>query len=128
MIPADADPARRTPRTSRLTPCLAVVSRPCYGELVRGSYNFTRAGLANADQHGITTLEVWEVLDSDRRLFSRIGDRSMIILGATEAGRHLVVLVAEADLEPDVWDITAARDMSQQEISQFRRARGGPHA
>lgn len=95
---------------------------------MRGSYNFTRAGIANASQHGITTLEVWEVLDSDRRLFSRIGERSMIVLGATGTGRYLVVLVSEADLEPDVWDIVAVREMSQQEISQFRRARGGPHA
>jgi uncharacterized DUF497 family protein len=95
---------------------------------VRGSYNFTRAGIANAEQHGITTLEVWEVLDSDRRLFSRVRERSIIVLGATEAGRHLLVLVSEAADEPDVWDIVAAREMSQQEISQYRRARGGPYA
>jgi uncharacterized DUF497 family protein len=95
---------------------------------VRGSYNFTHAGIANAAQHGITTLEVWEVLDSDRRLFSRVGERSMIVLGATQVGRHLLVLVHEAEHEPDTWDIVAAREMSQQEISQFRRARGGPHA
>lgn len=95
---------------------------------MRGSYNFTRAGLTNAAQHGITTLEVWEVLDSARRLFSRVGDRSMIVLGATGTGRHLLVLVCEAEHEPDVWDIVAARELSPQEISQYRRARGGPHA
>ncbi|HET9657501.1 MAG TPA: hypothetical protein VFP72_19270 [Kineosporiaceae bacterium] len=95
---------------------------------MRGSYNFTRAGIANAEQHGITALEVWEVLDSDRRLFSRVGERSMIVLGATEAARHLLVLVSESADEPDVWDIVAAREMSQQEISQYWRARGGPHA
>ena len=94
---------------------------------MRGSYNFTRAGIANAAQHGITIVEVWEVLDSDNRLFSRIGDRSMIVLGSTSAGRHLVVLVSEAELEPDTWDVVAVREMSQQEFSQYRRARGGPH-
>ncbi len=95
---------------------------------MRGSYNFTRAGLANAAQHGITTLEVWEVLDNPGRLFSRVGERSMIVLGATMTGRHLLVLVAEAELEPDVWDIVAAREMGRQEIDQYQRARGGRHA
>jgi uncharacterized DUF497 family protein len=104
------------------------VSRACYRESVRGDYNFTRAGIANAAQRGITTLEVWEVLDSDRRLFSRIGKRTMIVLGATNDGRHLLVLVREADHEPDVWDIVATREMTTQEISQFRKVRGGPHA
>lgn len=95
---------------------------------MRGSYNFTHAGITNAAQHGIRTLEVWEVLDSDRRLFSRVGERSMVVLGATRVGRHLLILVREAESEPDVWDIVAAREMSQEEIGQFRRARGGPHA
>jgi hypothetical protein len=95
---------------------------------VRGNYNFTRAGIANAAQRGITPLEVWEVLDGGRRLFSRVGEQSMIVLGATDQGRHLLVLVSESDHEPDVWDIVAAREMNMPEISQFRRARGGPHA
>jgi hypothetical protein len=77
-------------------------------------------------------LDVWEVLDSDRRLFSQVDDQSMIVLGPTDEGRHLLVLVSESesesDLEPDVWDIVAAREMSLQEISQYRRARGGLQA
>ena len=73
-------------------------------------------------------LDVWEVLDSDRRLFSQVDDQSMIVLGPTDEGRHLLVLVSESDLEPDVWDIMAAREMNLQEISQYRRARGGLHA
>ena len=79
-------------------------------------------------KHRITILEVWEVLDSDRRLFGRVGERAMIVLGTTQSVRHLLVLVHEAEHEPDTWDIVAAREMSQQEISQFRRTRGGPHA
>lgn len=73
-------------------------------------------------------LEVWEILDSDRRLFSRVDDRSMIVLGPTDEGRYLLILVSESDLEPDVWNIVAAREMSLQEISQYWRARGGLHA
>lgn len=34
----------------------------------------------------------------------------MLVLGVTPTGRHLVVLMTEADLEPDMWDIVAAGD------------------
>lgn len=45
----------------------------------------------------------------------------MLILGTTEAGRHIVILVTEADLEPDVWDVVAAREMTEQEITSYRK-------
>jgi uncharacterized DUF497 family protein len=94
---------------------------------VQGEYNITTAGFRNAQQHGITPLEIFEVLDCDVRLFRRVGDQSMVVAGPTNAGRHLVILVTEADLEPDVWDIVAAREMSDQEITSYRKAReGGP--
>jgi hypothetical protein len=92
---------------------------------VRGEYNITRAGLRNAAQYGITPVELFEVIDSSTRLFSRAGDRSMLVLGVTQAGRHLVILVTEASLEPDVWDIVAAREMAGQEIASYRKVQGG---
>jgi hypothetical protein len=49
---------------------------------VRGEYNITRAGLRNAAQYGITPVELFEVIDSSTRLFSRAGDRSMLVLGS----------------------------------------------
>jgi hypothetical protein len=95
---------------------------------VRGEYNITAAGLRNAAQRGITPVELFEVIDSATRLFKRVGDASMLILGATEAGRHLVILATEADLEPDVWDIVTAREMTEQEITSYRKVRGGSDA
>ena len=94
---------------------------------MQGEYNITTAGFRNAQQHGITPREIFEVLDCDVRLFRRVGDQSMVIAGPTDTGRHLVILVTEADLEPDVWDIVAAREMSDPEITSYRKAReGGP--
>lgn len=95
---------------------------------MRGEYNLTAAGLRNAAQHGITPVEVFEVLDSRNRLFRRVGDQSMLVLGVTAAGRYLVILVGEADLEPDVWDVVAVREMGEQEIVSYRKVRGGSDA
>jgi len=39
-----------------------------------------------------------------------------------------VVLVTEADLEPDVWDVVAAREMTEQEIASYRKVQGGSDA
>lgn len=95
--------------------------------MVRGEYNLTTAGFRNSQQHGITPLEIFEVLDSGARLFKRVGDQSMVVAGPTEAGRHLLILVTEADLEPDVWDIVAAREMTQPEINSYLKVReAGP--
>ena len=95
---------------------------------MRGEYNVTGAGLRNAAQYGITPAELFEVIDSDTRLFSRVGEQSMLVLGVTEAGRHLVILVTESDLEPDVWDLVAAREMSEREITGYQKIRGGNDA
>lgn len=92
---------------------------------MRGQYNLTTAGLRSAADHEVTALELFEVLDSQGRLFGRVGDQSMLVLGVTSTGRHLVILVTEADLEPDVWDIVAAREMRDQEITNYRQVRAG---
>jgi uncharacterized DUF497 family protein len=95
---------------------------------VRGEYNLTTAGLRNAAQHGISAAEIFEVIDSRARLFSRAGDQSMLILGATDTGKHIVILVTEADLEPDVWDVVATREMRESEITAYRKVQGGSDA
>lgn len=94
---------------------------------MRGSYNLTLAGFRHAEQHGITPEEVWEVLGSERRLYSPVDRHQTVIYGATAAGRFLALLVREDDFEDDVWDIVAARDMTEREISELRRLRGGDH-
>lgn len=95
---------------------------------MRGEYNLTTAGLRNAAQHGISAAEIFEVIDSRTRLFSRAGDQSMLILGITGAGRYIMIMVTEADLEPDVWDVVAAREMRESEIAAYRKVRGGNDA
>jgi hypothetical protein len=89
---------------------------------VKGSYNFTRAGLLNADDHGITPDEVWQMLNSASRVFRSLDgdDRSRVVIGVTEAGRYIVVLVRE-DLDDDLesWDIVAARDLPEGQVPRY---------
>lgn len=86
-----------------------------------GRVNFTRAGIANAAQHGITPAETWEIVDSPERMIMTVGEQSRAILGFTRTGRGLAVLVQEADLEDDVWDIMAVRDMRPGEAAMVRK-------
>ena len=91
---------------------------------MKGDYNFTRAGLRNAEEHGITPYEVWQMLSSDRRVFRAVegDDHSRVIIGATDAGRYIVVLVQEdPNDEPDSWDIVAARSLPAEQAAVYER-------
>ena len=90
-----------------------------------GNYNFTRAGLRNAEEHGITPAEVWEVVGAEGVLYTPVGENRTVVFGATAAGRYLAVLVEEDQYEDDTWDIVASRDMADEEISALRRLMGG---
>jgi hypothetical protein len=92
--------------------------------MVRGSYSFTRAGLVNCRQHGITPAEVWEVVNSDERVFLPVGIQSRLVAGQTRAGRWIGFLARECAGEPDVWDIVAARGLGDNEIKNVRQMRG----
>jgi hypothetical protein len=92
---------------------------------VQGQYNFTRAGLRNVEQRGITPVEVWEVIESGQRLFTPVGGTQKVIYGRTAHGRYLAVLVEEDEFEDDVWDVLAARELSDREIRQLRGVHGG---
>lgn len=95
---------------------------------VKGEVNFTRAGILNAAQHGITPAEAWEVVDSHERVVVPVGDLSRLILGFTGSGRGLAILVQEADLEDDVWDIVGVRELRPEEataVRQVQRRRRG---
>ena len=89
---------------------------------VKGEVNFTRAGLLNAAQRGITPEQTWEVVDSHERVVVPVGDQSRLMLGFTAAGRGLAILVQEADLEDDVWDIVSVRDLRPEEVTAVRQA------
>jgi len=91
---------------------------------VKGGYNFTTAGLRNAEQHGITVNEVWQMLGSTQRLFRVVegDDHSRVIIGVTNAGRYLVVMVREdRDDEPDSWDIVAARELPEAQVAAYEQ-------
>lgn len=88
-----------------------------------GEINLTRAGLANAAQRGIAPEEIWQVVDSHERVILHVGETSRLIAGFTSARRGLAVLVQESDLEDDVWDVVAARDLTGTEAQQVETAR-----
>ena len=87
---------------------------------MKGDYHFTRAGLLNADEHGITPDEVWQMLNSVSRIFRSLDDHSRVVIGVTEANRFIVVLVREdPDDELEGWDIVAARDLPEEQIPVY---------
>jgi hypothetical protein len=92
--------------------------------MVGGSYSFTRAGIANCEQHGITPREIWEVVASRQRMFVPVGHRSRLVAGRTDEGRWLGFLAQESDRQADEWEIVAARELDDQEIKNVRQARG----
>ena len=91
---------------------------------MRSRYRLTLEGADNAAAHGVSARELWQVLESDRRLYVPIGDRSRFVVGELEGGRWIGFLAQEADDQDDVWDIVAARELDDQETRQARRARG----
>jgi hypothetical protein len=95
---------------------------------VKGEVNFTRAGILNAAQHGVTPAETWEAVDSHERVVVPAGEQSRLMLGFTTSGRGLAILVQEADLEDDVWDIVGVRELRPEEataVRQVQRRRRG---
>ena len=91
---------------------------------MRSSYRLTLQGADNALEHGITPRDLWQILETDRRLFVPVGQRSRFVVGQLASGRWIGFLAQEADDADDVWDIVAARELDEQEIQQVRRARG----
>ena len=54
-----------------------------------------------------------------RNLIQRVGEGKHIILGRTEEGRYLFVVLAQK--EPGLFRVITARDMTQAERRQFSR-------
>lgn len=82
----------------------------------------------NAEQRGIAPAEAWEVVDSHERVVAPVGEQSRLIMGFTGSGRGLAILVQEAELEDDVWDVVAVRDLRAEEalaVRQVQRRRRG---
>ena len=70
-------------------------------------------------RHGIVPDEVEQVVYTRPRLSLAGRENTTYIFGTTEAGRHLLVVLAEA-LDGRMYVVTA-RDMSDQERRSFRK-------
>lgn len=95
---------------------------------MRSSYRLTLQGADDAMQHGISPRELWQVLESDRRLFVPVGERSRFVICELESGRWIGFLAQEAEDTDDVWEIVAARELGEAEVRQARRVRGDQDA
>jgi hypothetical protein len=65
---------------------------------------------------------VWEALHSTRRVIRHLGDDVMVLYATNRRGRHLAVLLAEANHTDNDWDVLSARDLSDSEIKRYEEA------
>jgi len=89
---------------------------------VGSRYSFTDDALANLRLFDVTPGEVWEALHSTRRVIRHLGDDVMVVYAANRRGRHLAVLLAEANNTDNDWDVLSARDLSDSEVKRYSEA------
>jgi len=89
---------------------------------MKGSYHFTLEGLRSAEDHGITSAEVWQVLNAERRVIRQLGETSRVIVAATAGGRYVAVMVAE-DPSDDGGSsaVVAARELPPHDVPAYER-------
>ncbi|MDT4993734.1 MAG: hypothetical protein QOH97_3626 [Actinoplanes sp.] len=90
--------------------------------LVGARYSFTDDALANLRLFGVTPGEVWEALHSSGRVIRHLGDDVLVVYAVARRGKHLAVLLAEADHGDNDWDVLSARDLSETEIKRYSEA------
>lgn len=73
-------------------------------------------------RHGVAFAEVEEACHSESRHVRRGREGLYKLYGATEAGRYLLVVLANRG--EGVFKIVTARDLTQQERRLYRQARG----
>ena len=72
-------------------------------------------------RHGVQPWEAEEAVGDPGRVTRRRRGGRLAVIGATEAGRVLVVILDRED--NDVWRVVTARDSSQNEKRSYRRRR-----
>lgn len=83
---------------------------------------WTEASEDHIARHGVVPVEVEQVLYSRPRLVAAGREEVTLVFGTTDAGRHLVVALADA--EDGRLFVVTARDMTDSERRTFlRRAR-----
>lgn len=85
-------------------------------------YSFTDDALANLRLFGVTPGEVWEALHSTRRVIRHLGDDVMVLYATSRRGKHLAVLLAEADHTDNDWNVLSARELSDSETKRYTEA------
>jgi hypothetical protein len=89
---------------------------------VGSRFSFTDDALANLRLFGVTPGEVWEALHGSRRVIRHLGDDVMVVYAAGRRGRHLAVLLVEADHTDNDWLVLSARDLSDGEQKRYEEA------
>ena len=86
--------------------------------MVFGEVMWTEDSEAHIARHGVQPSEVEQALYGRPRLTTAGRDGTTLILGTSNAGRHLLVVVTEAADGRDF--IVTARDMTNNEKRMFR--------
>lgn len=71
-------------------------------------------------KHDVSPDEVEEVVNTRPRYETRGKDDSVLVMGQTNAGRYLLIVLAEARALPDAWFVVTARDLNNNEARTFR--------
>jgi uncharacterized protein len=89
---------------------------------VFGEIMWTEESEAHIARHGVSPAEVEEALYARPRLVAGGREGTTLVFSTTAAGRHLLVVLAEA---PDGRDfVVTARDMTSNEKQSFRKRMG----
>jgi hypothetical protein len=73
-------------------------------------------------KHNVTIGEVWEVLRCRRPLSYRVKSKRYAVLGQTEAGRYLLIILKRVGKA--TYSLVTARDMQDRERKRYRKSLG----
>jgi hypothetical protein len=75
---------------------------------------------AHIARHDVTLAEVEEVVNTRPRYETKGGDNEVLVMGQTDAGRHLLIVLVESRALPGAWYVVTARDLTNNEARTFR--------
>lgn len=81
--------------------------------------------LEHITKHGITREQVEEAIASSETIARETRKNRFLVLGPTQAGRLLAVVIGPAPNEPGAFYTFSARPASRQERRYYRQQKGG---
>jgi uncharacterized DUF497 family protein len=87
-----------------------------------GEVRWDRQSEEHIRRHNVTIGEVWEALGCQRLLFYRIKSKCYAVLGQTEAGRYLLIILKRVGKA--TYSLVTARDMQDRERKRYRKSLG----